>query len=157
MTFWATPNNRKWAILSFNMPWCYQICILSVFTLIETICLRICSKSRPKSSRSPLPLDLRRSKTSLLKLPRRARSGSGQKSCWPKGQAWIKVFFLTLNKNLVKWTCGWGGKSKTQCQVRSLINTREAAEKLAIAKTLGSWSECLSWKTVLLQLVRYSG
>ena len=43
--------------------------LLSVCTLIETICPRICSNSRPKSAKSPLPVDVRRSKTSLLKLP----------------------------------------------------------------------------------------
>ena len=42
---------------------------LSVFTLIETICPRICSKSQPKSAKTPLPVDVRRSKTSLFKLP----------------------------------------------------------------------------------------
>ena len=47
--FWGTYVNRNWAFLSFNMPWRYQICMLSVFTLKETIYLRICSKSRPKS------------------------------------------------------------------------------------------------------------
>ena len=41
---------------------------LSVFTLKETICPRICSKSRPISAKTPLPVDVRRSKTSLLKL-----------------------------------------------------------------------------------------
>ena len=43
--------------------------LLSVLTLIETICPKICSKSRLKSAKSPLPVDPRRSKTSLLKLP----------------------------------------------------------------------------------------
>ena len=42
---------------------------VSVFTLKETICPRIYRKSRPKSAKSPLPVDVRRSKTSLLKLP----------------------------------------------------------------------------------------
>ena len=41
---------------------------LSVFTLIEKICLTFCSKSPLKSIKSPLLIDLRRSKTSLLKL-----------------------------------------------------------------------------------------
>ena len=42
--------------------------LLSVVILIETICPKICSKSRLKSSKRPLPVDVRRSKTSLLKL-----------------------------------------------------------------------------------------
>ena len=41
---------------------------LSVFTLMEKICLKFCSKSPLKSMKSPLLIDLRRSKTSLLKL-----------------------------------------------------------------------------------------
>ena len=41
----------------------------SVLILTETICPKICSKSRLKSAKSPFPVDVRRSKTSLLKLP----------------------------------------------------------------------------------------
>ena len=37
--------------------------LLSVFTLIETICPIICSKSRPRSANSQLPVDVRRSNT----------------------------------------------------------------------------------------------
>ena len=43
--------------------------LLSVLTLIETICPKIWFKLRLKSAKSPLPVDVRRSKTSLLKLP----------------------------------------------------------------------------------------
>jgi len=46
---------------------------LSVFTLIETICSRICSNSRPRSAKGSLPVDVRPSKTSLLKLPNMLR------------------------------------------------------------------------------------
>ena len=42
--------------------------LLSVFTLKETICPKICSKSRLKSAKNLLPVDVRRSKTSLLKV-----------------------------------------------------------------------------------------
>ena len=42
--------------------------LLRVFTLIETIFPKICLKSRLKSAKSLLPVDVRRSKTSLLKL-----------------------------------------------------------------------------------------
>ena len=41
----------------------------SVLILIETICPKICSKSRLKCAKRPFPVDVRRSKTSLLKLP----------------------------------------------------------------------------------------
>ena len=41
----------------------------SVFILIETICPKFCSKPRLKSAKSPLPFNMRRSNTSLLKLP----------------------------------------------------------------------------------------
>ena len=42
--------------------------MLRVFTLKETICPKICSKSRLKSAKGSLPVDVRRSKTSLLKV-----------------------------------------------------------------------------------------
>ena len=42
--------------------------LLSVFTLIDPICPKICSKARLKSAKSPLPVDVRRSKTSPLKV-----------------------------------------------------------------------------------------
>ena len=43
--------------------------LLSFFTLLETIWPEICSKSRLKSTKSPLPVNVRYSKTLLLKLP----------------------------------------------------------------------------------------
>ena len=78
--FWATYVNRKRAFFSFNMPWCpllaggissarflldtsikslllrYQVnfVLLSVFTVIETFCPKICLKSRLKTAKSPL-------------------------------------------------------------------------------------------------------
>ena len=41
----------------------------SVLILIETICPKICSKSRLKNPKSPLLVDVRRSKVSLPQLP----------------------------------------------------------------------------------------
>ena len=41
----------------------------SVLILIETICAKIYLKSRLKSAKRPLPVEVRRSKTLLLKLP----------------------------------------------------------------------------------------
>jgi len=63
--FWETFFNQK-------LAFCFLICLgktkfvsLSVFTLKETTCHKICSKSRLKSANSPLPVDVRRSKTWL--------------------------------------------------------------------------------------------
>ena len=41
---------------------------MSVFTLKESIFPKLCANSRLKSAKSPLPVDLRLSKTSLLKV-----------------------------------------------------------------------------------------
>ena len=46
-----------------------KLVLLSVFTLKETICPKIWLESLPKNAISPLPVDVRRSKTSLLKRP----------------------------------------------------------------------------------------
>ena len=54
---------------SFNILDATKFVFLSVFTLKERFFPRICSKSRLKSAKSPLPVDVRRSKTSLLKTP----------------------------------------------------------------------------------------
>ena len=51
---------------------------LSVMTLIETTCLKICSKSQLQCAKSPLPVDVRRSKKSLLKLSSNAKNAWGQ-------------------------------------------------------------------------------
>ena len=66
--FWAPHINRKWAFFSFNMLDATKFILLSVFTLKEMICPKICSKSRHKSAKGSVPVDVRRSKTSLLKV-----------------------------------------------------------------------------------------
>ena len=45
-----------------------EFVLLRVFTLIGTICPKIWAKPRPKNEKSSLPVDVRRSKMSLLKL-----------------------------------------------------------------------------------------
>lgn len=45
-----------------------KLALLRVSTLVETICPKICAKSRFKSSKSPLPVNVHLSRTSLLKL-----------------------------------------------------------------------------------------
>ena len=56
---------------TFSLLICHdatKFVLQSVFTLKETIFPRRCSKSPPNSTKTPLPVDARRSKTSLLKL-----------------------------------------------------------------------------------------
>ena len=43
--------------------------LLSFFSPIKTIYLRVSTKPQPNASKSPFPVDVRRSKTLLLKLP----------------------------------------------------------------------------------------
>ena len=43
----------------------------SFFSLIKTIYRRVSTKPLPNDAKSPLPVDVRRSKTPLLKLPNR--------------------------------------------------------------------------------------
>ena len=45
--------------------------------LVETICPKMCSKSRLKCAKSPFPVDVRRSKTSLFKLPNETAARQG--------------------------------------------------------------------------------
>ena len=47
--------------------------LLSFFSPIKTIYLRVSTKPQPNAAKSPLPVDVRRSKTLLLKLPNFAR------------------------------------------------------------------------------------
>ena len=63
----------EWRTSTGTVPFSLLICLeatifakLSVFTLMETICPRIWSKPRPKSSKSPLPVYVHHSKTLLL-------------------------------------------------------------------------------------------
>ena len=56
--FWATHVNRKWAFFSFHLSWHYQFYIAKfLYSKREVL---------PKRCSSPLPVDVRRSKTSLL-------------------------------------------------------------------------------------------
>ena len=47
----------------------HKFVLLSFFSLIKTIYLRVSTKPLPNDAKSPLPVDVRRSKTLLLKLP----------------------------------------------------------------------------------------
>ena len=75
--------------------------LLSVFTLKETICPKICSKSRLKSAKSLLPVDVRRSKTSLLKALPKMMTKNGTYSP-PKVISNTILFFYSLRGALIK-------------------------------------------------------
>ena len=49
-----------------------KLVLLSFFSLLKTIYLRVSTKPLPNDAKSPLPVDVRRSKTLLLKLPNNA-------------------------------------------------------------------------------------
>ena len=64
-------DERQPEVSVFSLVICLgatKFVLLSVFTLIETICPKFCLKSRLKSAKGSLPVDVRRSKTSLLKV-----------------------------------------------------------------------------------------
>ena len=63
---WATHVNRKWTYSLWICLVASKFVLLRVFSLIETICPNICSKSSLKSAKSSLPVDARPSKWSLL-------------------------------------------------------------------------------------------
>ena len=64
--FWATHANRKWTYSHLIRLFASKFILLRVFSLIETICPKICSKSSLKRAKSPLPVDARPSEWSLL-------------------------------------------------------------------------------------------
>ena len=55
-SFFICPDTTKFVLLSFFSP-------------IKTIYPRVSTKPQPNAAKSPLPVDVRRSKTLLLKLP----------------------------------------------------------------------------------------
>ena len=79
-------NVFGWCTSSRSELFAFSICpdapkyvLLSVFTLIETICPNVFSKSELKSAKSPLPVDVRRTRTGNLSkdvLERRTSTGS---------------------------------------------------------------------------------
>ena len=80
--FWATHVNRKWTFFSFKIPWRYQI----FFAFIETICSKVCSKSRL----------VRRSKTSLIKPPIKKLEHLLAGYCMPDNcDLWLTLTILT--------------------------------------------------------------
>ena len=67
-SFWATSTGSE----VFSLPICLdssKFVLLSFFSLIKTIRPRVSTKPLPNDAKSPLPVDVRRSKTLLLKLP----------------------------------------------------------------------------------------
>ena len=110
--FWATHVNRKWAFFSFNMPQRYHICIVRFLYSYRDDLPKNLTKWQLKSAKSPLPADLHRSKTLLLKFPninkklkivtymrllvpkRRLRAGVGDSSYELRNKAWNCNFCL---------------------------------------------------------------
>ena len=53
--------------------------LLNFFSLLKTIYPRVLTKPLPNDAKSPLPVDVRRSKTLLLKVPREKTTATGGK------------------------------------------------------------------------------
>jgi len=98
---------------------------LSVFTLIETICPQICSKSPLKSAKSPLPVDVRRSKTSLPKLPDALWLFGSDPNSLPD----VKMTCCRCCRSAVKWQ---------GCHSRSLPKFAAKAATLVVRSRLPS-------------------
>ena len=61
-----------------------KLVLLSFFSLLKTIYPRVSTKPLPSDAKSPLPVDVRRSKTLLLKLPNNKkliRKGTAKRLC----------------------------------------------------------------------------
>ena len=74
----------------FSLTMCLdakKFVLISFFSLIRTIYLRVSTKPPPNDAKRPLPVDVRRSKTLLLKLP--VCSGIGST---------FQIFPLTVNQ-----------------------------------------------------------
>ena len=77
-SFWKTNRELNWSDARQPEVRCFssykhasdiKFVFLSFFTVIKAIWLKICAKPPSKNEKRPLPVDVRRSKTSLLKLP----------------------------------------------------------------------------------------
>ena len=67
--FWATHINWKWGLLPFVCLDSNKFVLLSFFSLIKRIYSRVSTKPLPNGAKSLLPVEVRRLKMLLLKLP----------------------------------------------------------------------------------------
>ena len=75
---------------------------LSVLTIIETSCPKVWAKPLSKNEKRPLPVDVRRSKTSLLKFTNIVLSAP---TCDKTSEWCLKNFMLTLGQDTILWRC----------------------------------------------------
>ena len=66
---WATDVNRKWGLFPLHMPWRYKICTpLLLYSYRDDLTENL-GETTAQECKSPLPVDVHRSKTPLLKAP----------------------------------------------------------------------------------------
>ena len=85
-------------------PFCLLIILdatPSVLILLETIRPKICSKSRPEGAKSPLTVDVRRSKRSLLKLPINVKDREAGVYSLVKLNQSMNVFLIFIRLNIL--------------------------------------------------------
>ena len=76
--------------------------LLSFFTPIETIWLKIWAKQPLRNVKNPLPVDVRRSKTSLLKFPINGGQAAMTEASTTQSGTSLKLVF-NLTKRQFKW------------------------------------------------------
>ena len=81
--FWATHVKRKWGLLTIYRPWRWQICIAKFLFTYKDDLPESSTKPLSNDGKSPLPVDVRRSKTLLLKLPMAPLIHSSLKYSYP--------------------------------------------------------------------------
>ena len=72
-----THVNRKWGFLPFHLPWRQQIWINKILFSFKGDLPGILNQPLPNDAKSPLPVDVRRSKTLMLKLTNMVEQYSG--------------------------------------------------------------------------------
>ena len=78
-----------------------KLVLLSFFSLLKTIYPRVWTKPLPNDAKSPLPVDIRRLKTLLLKLPTSAGSDAFSFLLYIDATKFVSLSIF----NLVKTTC----------------------------------------------------
>ena len=136
-------------------PFSHLICLgankfvlLSVFTLKETICPKIWSKRRLKSAKGPLPVDVRRLKTSLLKVLLKIMTEKGIYSPPMKVISNTFLFVYSLCGALIKIASGYHTRWRNYFDGTNPNNWKNQKLKCPVAFSYPDYSKRIrNWHT----------